>query len=298
MYEKYFKLRGQPFQLSPDYRFFFDSRPHRKAFAYLTYGLSKGEGFVVVTGEVGAGKTTLVEYLLSKLRRDQAIVAKVVTTQLGAENLIRMIAAAFGIAQEGADKATVLMRIEAFLTDSYRNKKRPLLIIDEVQNLSHDSLEELRMLSNFQLDAKPLLQTYLVGQPQFRAKIASRDLEQLRQRVIAYYHLTPLDPDEARLYIEHRLHKVGWANDPSFTDEAFERIYKETGGVPRRMNLLCDRLLLFAFLEDRHEVDGSAVSDVITDLRTEGIPVAAEDDEDAKEAQALEREKEATSWSS
>ncbi|MEM7226388.1 MAG: XrtA/PEP-CTERM system-associated ATPase [Pseudomonadota bacterium] len=298
MYEKYFNLRGQPFQLSPDHRFFFDSRPHRKAFAYLTYGLSKGEGFVVVTGEVGAGKTTLVEYLLSKLRRDQAIVAKVVTTQLEAENLVRMVAAAFGIQQEGLDKATVLMRLEAFLTDCYRNKRRPLLIIDEVQNLSHDSLEELRMLSNFQVDARPLLQTFLVGQPQFRAKIASRDLEQLRQRVIAYYHLTPLDPDEARDYIEHRLVKVGWKDNPHFNEEAFERIYKETAGVPRRINLLCDRLLLFGFLEDRHEIDGSVVSDVITDLRTEGIPVAEEDDEAAQEAKALEREKAAPSWSS
>ena len=288
MYEKHYNLRGQPFQLSPDYRFFFDSRPHRKAFAYLTYGLSKGEGFVVITGEVGAGKTTLVEYLLSKLRKDQALVAKVVTTQLEAENLIRVVAAAFGIEQEGADKATVLMRIESFLIDCHRNKKRPLLIIDEVQNLCHGSLEELRMLSNFQLDSRPLLQTYLVGQPQFRRKIASRDLEQLRQRVIAYYHLSPLDFDEARQYIEHRLQKVGWRNDPSFTGDAFEQIYRETGGVPRQINLLCDRLLLFAFLEDRHQIDGSVVSAVITDLRTEGIPVA--EDSPAGASPDLEQE--------
>lgn len=270
MYTDFYNLKGLPFQLTPDYRFFYTSQPHKKAVAYVTYGLSKGEGFIVITGEVGAGKTTLMDYFLSSLKDQRLVTARVVTTQIEADNLLRLVAASFGLSQEGMDKATILKRIESFLIECHREGSRPLLIIDEVQSLKHSSLEELRMLSNFQFEHKSLLQIYLVGQPEFRRTLASASLEQLRQRVIATYHLQPLDVDETRAYIEHRLHLVGWQNDPRISDAAYPIIYSETGGVPRRINVLCDRLLLAGYLEERHEIEAVDVEDVVLDMRKEG----------------------------
>ena len=273
MYTSFYKLRGRPFQLTPDHRFFYEGSPHRKAIAYLTYGLSQREGFVVITGEVGAGKTILVDYLFSKLHEENFVTGKVVTTQLGADNLLRMVADAFGIESETTDKATVLKKLTSFLIGAHQRNTRPLLIIDEVQNLSKAALEELRMLSNYQLRELPLLQTFLVGQPQFRETMASGGLEQLGQRIIASHHLRPLDAKETRQYVEHRLAHVGWQSDPKITDAAFALVFAETGGVPRRINLLLDRLLLFGFLEDRHEIDEAVVEEVLRDMRSEGLPI-------------------------
>ncbi len=272
MYTSFYKLQARPFQLTPDHRFFFEAGPHHKAIAYLTYGLSQREGFVVITGDVGTGKTTLVDYLLSKLQGESFVTGQVVTTLLGADNLLRMVADAFGIECGTEDKAAVHKSITAFLTGAQQRNARPLLIIDEVQNLSKTSLEELRMLSNYQLRELPLLQTFLVGQTQFRQTMASGGLEQLGQRVIASHHLRPLDAGETRQYIEHRLRHVGWATDPQVTDRAFQRVYSETRGVPRRINLLFDRILLFGYLGEKHEIDEAVVSAVVDDMRKEGLP--------------------------
>lgn len=270
MYTEFYKLRGRPFQLSPDPRFFFEARPHKKALAYLNYGISQCEGFIVITGEIGAGKTILVEYILSTFVGRNLIAAKVVTTQLNADDLLRMVAAAFDIPQEGMDKTTILKRMESFLIDNHRANRRVLLFVDEAQNLPHGALEELRMLSNIQVGGRSLLQIYLVGQPEFRRTIARKNLEQLRQRVITSYHLQPLDLEETHHYIEHRLKQVGWDDDPVITPEAFEMIHEATGGVPRKINLLCDRLLLLAYLDERHEIDRSIVKEVVMDMHTEG----------------------------
>ena len=267
MYAAFYNLTGRPFQLTPDPRFYYSSRTHKKAMAYLTYGMNQGEGFIVITGDIGAGKTTLVGRLFDELDREKYIAANVVTTQLDADNVLRMVAKAFGIAQEGLDKATILERIEAFLIDSYNRGKRVLLVVDESQNLPTGALEELRMLSNFQFGDRPLLQSFLLGQPQFRDKLASDpDLEQLRQRVIATYHLEPMQEAETAAYIEHRLQHVGWKDDPSFTREAFRRIHEFTGGVPRKVNTLASRLLLFGYLEELHEINIDVVNEVIEDL--------------------------------
>jgi putative secretion ATPase (PEP-CTERM system associated) len=282
MYTNFYKLQDRPFKLTPDHRFFFDSQPHRKALSYLTYGLHQGEGFVVITGEVGAGKTILVEYLLSKLESAHFAAGKVVTTQIHADDVLRLAALAFGLAPNGADKASLLEMFRSFLISSHRNGVRPLLIVDEAQNLSHDALEELRMMSNIQLRETALLQIHLVGQPEFRTMIASDSLEQLRQRVIASYHLRPLDEADTRGYIEHRLRRVGWQDDPNFTAEAFARIYEESAGVPRRINLLCDRVLLCGFLEERHEIDRPVVDQVIADMRGESLPGLATEEAEAE----------------
>lgn len=266
MYTEFYQLSDQPFQLTPDHRFFFGSSVHKRAMAHLTFGLSQGEGFIVITGDVGAGKTTLMGHLLTTLDRDRYVTGTIVTTQLGGDDMLRMVAAAFDLEHENADKATLLLRIEERFKGFLAEGKHCLLMVDEVQNLSFQALEELRMLSNFQVDGKAMLQSFLLGQPQFRRTLASQDLDQLRQRVIASYHLGPVGKQEIRAYIEHRLKAVGWNNDPEITGDAYAEIFEHTGGVPRKINVLCSRLLLFGFLEEEHRIDRASVEQVAEDL--------------------------------
>lgn len=206
MYTDFYQLSGRPFQLTPDPHFYFDTATHRKAMAYLTYGLSQGEGFIIITGDIGAGKTTLVGHLMETIDRSRLVAAKIVTTQLDADSMLKMVATAFGIPIDGADKSGVLIRIEQYLRSHHREGRRVLLIVDEAQNLPIAALEELRMLSNFQEGTQALLQIFLLGQPEFRDQLASSiELEQLRQRVIATHHLEPMAREELPEYIANRL---------------------------------------------------------------------------------------------
>ncbi len=238
MYESFFGLTGKPFQLNPDPAFFYGSRGHKRAFAYLQYGVHQSEGFIIITGEVGAGKTTLVRSLLEQIDPNQLVAAQLVTTQLDAEDLLRSVAMAFGISTRAGDKAQLLAELEAFLISLVPQGKRALLIVDEAQNLTGRAIEELRMLSNFQLGSQGLLQSFLIGQPQLRALMQGPELQQLRQRVTASYHLGPMDRAETQAYVEHRLRHVGWSNDPRFEDGAFDAIYTFSAGIPRRINTL------------------------------------------------------------
>lgn len=269
MYEDYFKLDRKPFQLSPDPGFFFGSSIHKRALAYLRYGLTQAEGFIAITGDVGTGKTTLARMLFRELPQKEMIAAQIATTQLEADDLLRMVVQAFGLTVKSESKSALLDQLETFLHKQAREGRRALLIVDEAQNLSHTALEELRMLSNFQTGDRPLLQSFLLGQNQFKRTLQHPDLEQLRQRFIAACHLTPLDEKETRNYIEYRLGTAGWKNDPSFTDEAFADIYHYTKGIPRRINSLADRLLLFAYLEERHVIDPDVVRIVARELEEE-----------------------------
>jgi putative secretion ATPase (PEP-CTERM system associated) len=271
MYEAYYQFQAKPFQLSPDPSFFFSSKGHRRAMAYLEYGVHQGEGFIVITGEIGSGKTLLASTLARKMTSRSLVLAQVVSTSLDADDVVRMVAAAFGLSQENS-KAELLNRIEQFLLACHRQGKRVLLLVDEAQNLPARALEELRMLSNFVSAGKPLLQTFLLGQPEFRKTLQSPEMEQLRQRVTATCHLGPLDATETAAYIVHRLLTVGWRDDPSFSSDAFAAIHQYTGGIPRKINLLCDRLLLMGRLDQKHAFTGKEVAQVIDELQQEFAP--------------------------
>ncbi|MBC7603034.1 MAG: AAA family ATPase [Ramlibacter sp.] len=275
MFEHYFGLRTAPFQLSPDPDFYFESRGHRQALAYLQFGVHQGEGFIVVTGEIGAGKSTVVRTLLKSLDPDRVVAAQILNTQLDENQLLVSICHAFGIASPGNAKAQLLASLEAFFTVVAAGGRRALLVVDEAQNLGHREIEELRMLSNFQLENRALLQSFLVGQPELRAMIGSPAMEQLRQRVIAACHLGPLSAEETRGYIDHRMRFAGCNGAPIFDDEAVAQIFAFTGGVPRRINLLCTRLLLAAFLGSEERVVAARVQTVVNELDEESGRVSA-----------------------
>ena len=275
MYEAFYKLSGKPFQLNPDPSFFFASRGHKRAMSYLEYGLHQGEGFIVITGEIGAGKTTLVRNLFRRVDPQSLVAAQLVSTQLDADDTLRLIAAAFGLKHEDPSKAILLKRLEEYLLGVHRQGRRALLVVDEAQNLTPRAVEELRMLSNFQSGEKSLLQSFLLGQPEFRYTLQGEGMQQLRQRIIASYHLGPMEAPETRAYIEHRMKTVGWQGDPEFSDDCFEPIFSYTGGIPRKINTLCDRVLLFCYLEDRHKIDAETVQSVINDLKGEMPTLAA-----------------------
>ena len=266
MYEHYYGLQGRPFQLTPDPHYYFESATHRKALSYLGYGLAQGEGFIVITGDIGAGKTTLVGHLMQTIDPSRLTAVKIVSTQVEGDDMLRLAAQSFGLVTEGYTKAATLQKIEGYLHGQARAGRRSLLIVDEAQNLSVSAIEELRMLSNFQLGGQSLLQIFLLGQPEFRDLLRSPDLEQLRQRVIATHHLEPMLPSEIEPYVIHRLGIAGWTGNPAFTPASFSALYAATGGVPRRLNALISRVLLLGAIEQIHEIDADAVAAVVADM--------------------------------
>jgi general secretion pathway protein A len=271
MFNDFYGLTGRPFQLTPDPTFYFESLTHRKALSYLSYGLAQGEGFVVITGEVGAGKSTLVAHLMATIDPARLTAAQIVTSKLDGEELVHVVAQAFGLIVDGHDKASALGAIEAFLHDEARAGRRCLLVVDESQNLELEALEELRMLSNFQLGAHPLIQTLLLGQPEFRDTIQEHpQLEQLRQRVIAAHHLEAMELGEVQPYIEHRLKCVGWSGNPKFDQRVFTELFEASGGVPRRINQICNRLMMLGAVDQRSRIDGAMLSQVLEELELDG----------------------------
>ncbi|MBA6363308.1 AAA family ATPase [Colwellia sp. BRX8-4] len=269
MYENYYGFKERPFQLSPDPRFFFASSNHQRAMSYLQYGLDQGEGFIVVTGPIGTGKTTIARNLLNNIADDSIVAAQLVTTKLDPQELLELVAFEFKITVKGKSKAELLQSIEQFLIDLNRQGKRALLIVDEAQNLPIETVEELRMLSNFQLDNKPLIQSFLLGQEELKDIIQAPNMEQFRQRIIASAHLKPLTSDEVKEYINHRLQQAGCIKEALFSDEGFNVIHEKTLGVPRKINIFVDRLLLFGFLEELACIDVDAINEVALEMQVE-----------------------------
>lgn len=268
MYENYYGLTSKPFQLTPDPSFFYGSRWHKRAMSYLQYGLSQAEGFIVITGDIGTGKTTIANSLLDQIQ-DDIVAAQIVTPKLAPDELIKMVATKFQINVQGSTKADILNQLEAFLVSLHKQGKRALLLVDEAQNLPLETIEELRMLSNFQVDGKPLLQSFLLGQEELQPILRAPNMEQFRQRIVASCHLAPLSEQECQAYIEYRLSHAGRAGDALLSVGAFSRIYQFTLGVPRKINTLMDRILLYGFLEELEFLDEEAVENVIKEVSEE-----------------------------
>jgi putative secretion ATPase (PEP-CTERM system associated) len=268
--EAHFGFTAKPFQLTPDPYFWFETATHRKAMAYLGYGLAQGEGFIVITGDIGAGKTTLIGHLLETMDRTPFHVVQIVSTAIEPADLLRVVASQLGVDTAGLEKAQLLVAIERGLHAVARTAKRTLLVVDEAQALPVGSLEELRMLSNFQTGGHALLQIVLLGQPEFRDRLnGTESLEQLRQRIVAIHHLDPMSEDEVEDYIAHRLQLVGWQGRPDFADNAFTALYAASAGVPRRLNLLAARVMLHAAVTGADLIDGDVVRAVEADLASD-----------------------------
>lgn len=269
MYKDYYQLKAMPFNMSPDPRFFYASKGHNKALSYLKYGIAQGEGFIVITGGIGTGKTTVIKNLLTQLDSKVYIARQIVSTFLKEDELIESVCHAYGIAGQNLSKVALLERLKKFLVLAYRQNKKVLLIVDEAQNLPLKTVEELRMLSNYQIGNKPLLQSFLVGQKEFVITLQSDKMEQLRQRVIASSHLSSLSADETKQYVEYRLQQAGWEKKCLFSPKALELIHQVSEGIPRRINLLCDRVLLFGYLEELEYFDATEIHSVIDELSQE-----------------------------
>jgi general secretion pathway protein A len=269
MYEKFYKLKENPFQIAPNPDYFYLTSKHENALAYLRYGLIQKSGFTLLTGEIGTGKTTVLLYFLNKYCGNM-ITSMVSNTNIAADQLLSLILKNFGIVADGIDKSNQLEIFNQFLLDNYSQKQRTLLIIDEAQNLSLESLEEIRMLSNYQNNGELLLQIVLAGQPEFRARLKSPRLANIAQRISASYHLTALSYSESYRYIAYRLKKAG-GNPGLFSPEAKNLIYKTAAGIPRTMNLLADAALVYGFAEGLETINVDIVENAIKDKDGLGI---------------------------
>ena len=277
MYAEFYGLSEDPFRLTPDRQYRFDHPSFRKAWAYLRYGIQRAEGFIMVTGRPGTGKTTLIGAFLDELPADSFRVARLLSTRLEGGDLIRMVAYAFNLPAERQDKATLLREIEGSLKRDRQAGRRGLLIVDEAQDLPASALEELRLLTNLESDGAPLIQIFLVGQEELRDIVSSREMEQLHQRLIASCHLKPLTLKESFGYVRYRLQQARWNGDPVITPNVFGALVQASGGIPRRINQVCSRLLMHGFVEDKHRLGVADLRIVLQELREERLLPTTDD---------------------
>ncbi len=271
MYQTFYHLSADPFRLSPNHRLCYQHPSFKKAGAYMQYALQRAEGFVMVTGRPGTGKTTLINGLLASLDSATYCVARLATTQLRGQDFLRAVAYAFNLSAEGVDQATLLRNLERFFIQRHDAGQRVLLIVDEAQDLHESALTELRLLSNTQRAGGLLLQAFLVGQESLTSLVRGRDMQQFHQRIIAACHLDPLDLEQTRAYVLHRLKVTGWSNDPQLSEDVFSAIYQFSQGVPRQINLVCSRLLLHGWAEEKHALDVRDAQEVLQGLRQEQL---------------------------
>ena len=273
MYERFYGLRERPFALSPDPDYLYPSRVHQEALDYLRYGLESQAGFIVITGEIGSGKTTMLQTLLRNLDGDTTV-GRIVNTMLEPRELIETIMIDFGLDPAGRSKPALLRDLSQYLVEQRLAGRLVLLVIDEAQNLSLGALEELRMLSNLETEKSKLLQIVLVGQPNLRDKLGAPELEQLRQRITVSYHLPPLDADETGRYINHRLRRAALGVPIEFPADATGLIHARSRGVPRLINVICDAALVYGYAEERRTFEAGTIREVLTELETTGVLAA------------------------
>ncbi len=270
MYRDFFGLKEKPFSVTSDPNFLFLSRVHKEAFDQLIYGIKERKGFLEITGEIGAGKTTLCRALLNQLDKDTKS-ALIFNSTLPESQLLKAILEDLGVAIEKRNtKLSLLKRFNEFLLNELTRGRNVVLIIDEAQNLKPRALEEIRMLSNLETEKEKLFQIILVGQPELREKLCSPELAQLRQRIAVRFHITPLEPDEIFQYIYHRLKVAGSNGDIRFADDAIQEIYTYSGGIPRLINMVCDKALLLAYVLETKDITLPIISKSIQELE-EGV---------------------------
>jgi general secretion pathway protein A len=281
MYTTFFGFTHKPFQLTPDPEFLFLSRVHKRALTYLDYGVADNSGFILITGEIGTGKTTVIRSLIKKIPQDIKI-ARINNTKVSSDQLISMINEEFGIYSKGDDKTQMLSKLNDFIISQYAQGRRSMIIIDEAQNLTPNLLEEVRLLSNLETDKSKLLQIILIGQPELNALLSRPDLEQLRQRIAVNSHISPLTRDEVEAYILHRLRVAGNEHAVTFEDGSMDVLFSFSRGIPRLINIACDFLLLAAFADETKVIDVTLVKEITGDLeinnpKTCAVPVREED---------------------
>lgn len=267
MYLDFFGLRDFPFRLTPDTEFLYMSSAHARAKAYMDYSVWNREGFVVITGEIGCGKTMLVKKLLTELDEENVLVGKIFQTQLNDVEFLQSVLVEFGLNPFNAKKVELIDMLNTFLIENYQKLKQIVLIVDDAHNLNIKALEEIRMLSGLETQKEKILHVILVGQPQLNEMLESPELEQLMQRVRLRFHLRPLSLEDTSAYITHRMNVAGAARSDIFTPEAIPVIHKFTGGVPRLINTLCDTALTVAFADEIHTITIAALKEAIDELQ-------------------------------
>ncbi|MCX5686036.1 MAG: XrtA-associated ATPase [Candidatus Omnitrophica bacterium] len=268
MYREFFGLKEKPFNVTSDPNFLFLSRVHKEAFSHLLYGIKERKGFLEITGEIGAGKTTLCRAILNQLdARTKS--AFIFNSNLPELQLLQSIIEDYGLSVERKNKGSMLRQLNGFLLEELSRGNNVILIIDEAQNLKPSIMEEIRLLSNLETDKEKLFQIVLVGQPELKAKINSPNLKQLKQRIAVKFHITPMDEDEIGKYIYHRLSVAGSSGEILFSDGAIDAIYKFSGGIPRLINMVCDKSLLAAYVVETRVVGLSIVEKSVKEL--EGV---------------------------
>lgn len=277
MFKKFFGLKENPFSVNPDPRYLYSTPHTEEALSCLTYGVQNRKGFILLTGEVGTGKTTLINKLLEWLQRETIPSAFIFNPRLTEEQFFDFMLADFGIASENSSKSKVLMRLNQWLLERYRTGETAVLVIDEAQTLSMAVLEEVRLLTNLETYTQKLLQIVLSGQPELEARLKQPELRQLRQRITLRSKTFPLTPEETIGYIDTRLRVAGSSGDSVFTPEAVESIHRYSGGIPRVINVLCEHSLIHAFADQQRPVTAATVAEVAEDFELGGgaAPVTA-----------------------
>lgn len=274
MYEKFYQLKERPFSLTPDPSFLYFGKNHKRAMDILEYGVVSDAGITVVSGEVGTGKTTLLRALIEKLG-DEITVGFITNTQQSFDVLMKWVLLAFGIETNETDHVKLYQMFLQFVAKEQKSGRKALLIIDEAQNLSSVALEDIRMLTNINVNKMPLLQLILVGQPELVKLLSKKELRQFAQRVSADFYLKPLTAEETDQYIRHRLKTAGGQED-LFEDNAIELVYRYSDGIPRIINNLCDMALVYGYSEDESRITLDIVLDVIEDRRVGGLSIREE----------------------